>query len=499
MKILTPEQIRACDRATIDNEPIKSIDLMERASNQLVSWLLNEFDAETQFAVFAGSGNNGGDALAVARLLIESGYKNITAYYLKIATQPSADCAINLQRLKKLIHVVEIAQSDALPQIDATTVVVDGIFGSGLNREITGYWADFVNHINNSNSTVISIDVPSGLIAWDNSCNGGPIIKAAHTLTLEMPKLPFFFAENEQFVGDWHVLPIGLDKAFIDAQESQFFFQDNNLVAEKQPRKRFSHKGTFGHALLVAGSHCMMGASVLASKSCLRSGVGLLTTHVPESEYQIMQIAVPEAIVNVDATEQEFCKVENLQRFSAIGIGPGLGKRAEMRNVVEQILSNAKVPLVIDADALNIIADKKELLDKLPPFTIITPHPGEFDRLTHKHQSGYERFTTQIELAKSRQIIVVLKGAYTTIALPNGNVFFNSTGNPGMATAGSGDVLTGVVLGLLAQGYKPDMAARLGVFVHGLAGDIAAEEVGYQSLVASDIINNLGFAFQTYQ
>lgn len=497
MKILTPEQIRACDSATIENEPILSIDLMERASNQLVSWLLKEFDAETKFVLFAGSGNNGGDALAVARLLINSGYKNITVFYLKIAAQPSSDCAINLQRLQKQIQVVEIAQGEALPQIEQESIVVDGIFGSGLNRPITGYWANLVNHINNSNSCVISIDVPSGLFAWDNSNNNGPIIKATHTLTLEMPKLPFFFAENEQFVGQWHVLPIGLDKTFIDAQESKFYFQDINLVTEKQPRKRFSHKGTYGHALLVAGSRCMMGASVLASKSCLRSGVGLLTTHVPQSEYQIMQIAVPEAIVNVDATEKEFCKTENLQRFSAIGIGPGLGKSAEMYNVVEQILCNAKVPLVIDADALNIIAERKALLDKLPHNTIITPHPGEFDRLTRKHQSGYERFVTQIELAKKQQIIVVLKGAYTSIALPDGRVFFNSTGNPGMATAGSGDVLTGIVLGLLAQGYKPEMAARLGVFVHGLAGDFAAEKVGYQALVATDIINNLGCAFQT--
>lgn len=499
MKILDAPQIRTCDKFTIENEPIASIDLMERASDALAQWLLDKYGQDgTSFTIFAGSGNNGGDALALTRILSKCLPGQITAYQLNIGGRLSPDCSLNLERLKRSegIRLSVIEKGDALPAIDSGSVVIDGIFGSGLNRPVDGYWATIIEHINHSGNEIVAIDIPSGLFCWNNSQNAGAIIKAKYTLSLQLPKLPFMFAENEQYVGQWHILPIGISAQAIADAESNFSYTTKSTATDMlKPRPRFAHKGTFGNALLVAGSYQMCGASVLSAKACLHTGCGLLTVHVPPIGYAIMQTAVPEAIVNVDETESEYCKPEALQRFSAIGIGPGIGLKPEMRSGFATLLKSATVPMVIDADAINILADTPDLLKLLKPNTILTPHPGEFDRLTHKHSSGYERLQTQIEFARRHNVIIVLKGAFTSIAMPDGEVHFNSTGNPGMATAGSGDVLTGIILSLLSQRYTPAESAILGVYLHGLAGDIGVALNGQQWLTASDIVANIGKAF----
>ncbi|MBR3568141.1 MAG: NAD(P)H-hydrate dehydratase [Salinivirgaceae bacterium] len=498
MKILDAAQIRACDRFTIENEPVASIDLMERAADAITDWLTgNYFYCDTKFTVFAGSGNNGGDALAVARKLAKMFGGGVTVYKLNIGNN-SPDCQQNLERLQNAdgVSVTFINKGDALPEIKPHSVVIDGIFGSGLNRPVEGYWAELIEHINNTGNEIVAIDIPSGLFCTDNRANTGAIIKATNTLSLQLPKLPFFFAENEQFVGDFDILPIGISQQAIDSAETPYSLTEKHDLARLiKPRPRFAHKGTFGHALLTAGSYQMSGAAVLAARACLHTGCGLLTAHVPQSAYQIMQTAVPEAILNIDDSQMEYSAADRLQRFSAIGIGPGIGQSDAARNGLAQLLQNCTAPMVIDADALNIIAANQEMLKLLKPNTILTPHPGEFDRLTHRHTTGYERLQTQIDLARQHNIIIVLKGAFTSVAMPDGTVRFNSTGNAGMATAGSGDVLTGIILSLLAQKYSPADAAVLGVGLHGLAGDIAARADGMEFVTASNIIDNIGKAF----
>ncbi|MBO7495243.1 MAG: NAD(P)H-hydrate dehydratase [Salinivirgaceae bacterium] len=498
MKILDAAQIRECDRYTIANEPIASIDLMERAANTITDWLFGRYCFYNRpFTFFAGSGNNGGDALAVARQLKSMMGTPIMVYKLEIGTT-SADCQQNLVRLQQTegVTIKTISKGDPRPSIDPESVVVEGIFGSGLNRPVEGYWAELIEHINNSGNEIVAIDIPSGLFCTDNRQNTGAIIKATHTLSLQLAKLSFLFAENEPFVGQFHILPIGISQQAIDSAETAFnLTQKADLARLVKPRSKFAHKGTFGHALLSAGSYQMSGAAVLAARACLHTGCGLLTVHVPQSAYQIMQTAVPEAILNIDDSQTEYCTADRLQRFTAVGIGPGIGQSQQVRDGLAQLLKNCTAPMVIDADAINILADTPKLLNSLKPNTILTPHPGEFDRLTHKHTTGYERMLTQIELAQRLNVIIVLKGAFTSVVTPDGTVRFNTTGNAGMATAGSGDVLTGIILSLLAQKYTPAEAAVLGVGIHGLAGDIAARTDGMEFVTASNITDNLGKAF----
>ena len=497
MKILNAAQIKECDRFTIENEPISSIDLMERAADAITDWLIgNYFYCDTHFTFFAGSGNNGGDALAVARKLAKM-FGGVTVYKLNIGNN-SPDCQQNLERLQSVdgVSVTFVNKGDTMPEIKSGSVVVDGIFGSGLNRPVEGYWAELIEHINNTGNEIVAIDIPSGLFCTDNRQNTGAIVKATHTLSLQQPKLAFLFAENEQFVGHFDILPIGISQQAIDSAETPFSLTEKRDLARLvKPRPWFAHKGTFGHALLTAGSYQMSGAAVLASRACLHTGCGLLTAHVPQSAYQIMQTAVPEAILNIDDSQMEYSAADRLQRFSAIGIGPGIVQSDAARNGLAQLLQNCTAPMVLDADALNIIAANQDLFKLLKPNTILTPHPGEFDRLTHRHTSGYERLQTQIDLARQHNIIIVLKGAFTSVAMPDGTVRFNSTGNAGMATAGSGDVLTGIILSLLAQGNSAADAAVLGVYVHGMAGDIAARANGQEYVTASEIVNNIGKAF----
>ena len=498
MKLFTCAQIAGIDQQTMKLEPIASIDLMERASFKVADWLVQHIDHKKPVYLFAGPGNNGGDALAVARMLAWSKL-NCTVFLSDFGRALKGDPAINWARLEEQNQVIlkKINSEDDIPEISPETIVIDGLFGSGLNKPLEGLAARIVQKINQSGATIISIDIPSGLFGEDNSQNNlSAIVRANFTLTFQFPKLSFLFPENEQFVGKWKVLPIGLHHEAIAQTESNTYFLTKEFISGKiTKRGKFSHKGTYGHALLIAGSYGKMGAAILASKAGLRSGAGLLTCHVPQRGYEIMQISVPEAMISIDPSESVFSELPDLSAYSAIAAGPGLDKKPETCEALKNLLQANPEKLVLDADALNILSENQEWYKLLPENTILTPHPKEFERLAGPSTNSYERLQKQIQFSADNNVIVVLKGAHTSISFPDGQVFFNSTGNPGMATAGSGDVLTGIILGLLAQKYTAEEAALLGVYLHGLAGDLASAETGQYSLIAGDIINHLGKAF----
>jgi ADP-dependent NAD(P)H-hydrate dehydratase / NAD(P)H-hydrate epimerase len=500
MKFFTTSQIARLDQYTIENEPIEAIDLMERASLQLAAWIEAHFDAGHHIAIFAGPGNNGGDALAVSRMLAEKNYK-IDVFIPDSGKKFTDSFLINLERLKKWTDVKVISWiCDALlPNLVDYDLIIDGLFGSGLSRLLVGFPAQLVRHLNYSGIPIISIDIPSGLMGEDNSGNDpDAIIHAAYTLTFQFPKLSFFFRENEKFTGNWEVLPIGLHPIAIEQVSTPWRYSDfKSMVAILKPRGKFSHKGTFGHALLVAGSYGRMGAAVLAAKGCLRSGVGLLTIHIPKSGNQIVQIAVPEAMVNVDKSENLISGIPHSPNYKAIGIGPGIGKADETATALLALLENYNGPLVVDADALNLLSGNQKMIKLLPEGSILTPHPIEFERLAGHAESDFERLKLALDFAKIHRIVLILKGTYTAIILPDGTCSFNSTGNPGLATGGSGDVLTGILTGLLAQGYSSNEAALLGVYLHGLSADISVSNdcLSEESLLASDIADQLGKAF----
>jgi hydroxyethylthiazole kinase-like uncharacterized protein yjeF len=498
MKIFTTEQVRQIDKYTIENEPIVSIDLMERAAQQITGWLTTHYDQRCSFAVFSGPGNNGGDGLAVARMLVQQFYK-VTVYIIRISDKLSPDAQTNCERLKKLDNaiIMDVHEKDHLPFISENDIILDAIFGSGLSRPSDGFTARIIKHLNSLPNTRIAIDIPSGLFGEDNSGNQPEnIIKADVTLTLQFPPLSFFFAENEQYTGKWAVLPIGLASNAIQEINSPYnYLLSFDVKRLLKKRKRFSHKGTYGNVLLIAGSYGMMGAAVLGAKAALRTGSGLVTVHLPGFGYQIVQTAIPEALISMDESDLIFSGVPELAGFNAIGIGPGLGSKINSQRALFDLLKKVKVPLVIDADGLNILSVNREWIHSLPPGTILTPHPKEFDRLAGESRTGYDRNQMQIEFARKNNVIVILKGAYTSIAMPDGSCYFNSSGNAGMATAGSGDVLTGIILSLLGQGYIPAHAALVGVYMHGLAGDFAAKEGSEESVMAGDIIENIGKAY----
>ena len=498
MKIFRSDQIRQIDEYSIEEEPIASIDLMERAAGKVAKWYLSQFDRSKRIYMFVGPGNNGGDGLALARMLNSSRY-DIEVFYINFTEKKSDDWSKNLSRLESetSVKVDFITNPSQFPVISSDDIIVDAIFGSGLTRSAEGLAAEIIKLINRTGSTIISIDIPSGLFGEDNTKNDiDCIVNADYTLSLQFPKLSFMFPENAIHLGDWIILPIGLsNKAIRNVPSPYIFIEKSEIAALIKRRHKFDHKGVFGHGLLVAGSLGKMGAAVLGAKAALRSGIGLLTCHVPSCGLQIIQISIPEAMVLVDNNESHLTEIFNTGSVTAIGIGPGIGTHPESQNALKELLSSTTQPMVIDADGLNILSVNKEWLTKIPEGSILTPHPKEFERLAGKTENGYSRLNRQIDFSKMHKCIIVLKGANTSITTPDGKVYFNSTGNPGMATAGSGDTLTGILLSLCAQGYTPENAAVVGVYLHGLAGDIAAEEFGYESIIASDIINCLSKAF----
>ena len=461
IKIFPTIQIKELDAYTIENEPVASIDLMERASQALAKTISERWNTETPFTVFAGPGNNGGDALAVSRLLAQQGYR-VEVYLFNTKGSLSPDCETNKKRLTEL---------------------------SGI---------DFHEIINSSPATVVALDVPSGLMGEDNTYNiQANIIRADLTLSLQLPKLAFLFAENEQFVGEWQLLDIGLSEEAINEKETDFALTEHgDMPPMLKVRSKFAYKGNFGRALLIAGSQGMAGASVLAARACLRSGIGLLTVHIPFCNNFIVQTSVPEAMTEIDINDVRFSCATDTDDYQAVGIGPGLGKAGDTEAALLEQIESCQTPMVVDADALNLLGEHRSYIGRLPKGSILTPHPKELERLVGKCQNSYERLTKACELAQSTGVHIILKGAYSAVITPEGKCWFNSTGNPGMATGGSGDVLTGVVLALLAQGYATETAARLAAYVHGLAGDIARKKHGAMGMTAGDIVDCLPLAWR---
>lgn len=496
MKILPVDKIREADEYTIHNEPIASIDLMERAATNLYTKLKTGLAKGQRIHIFAGIGNNGGDGLVLARLLQHDGF-DVKTWIVQYSNQYSPDFQINLERLKENSSISYIKSETEIPAVSSDELIIDAIFGSGLNRPVSGFTAKLIDQLNQSGAVVIAVDMPSGLFA-DKAVDlkKHPIIKADYTYSFEFPKLAFMMPENDLFVGRWEVVPIGLHPDFIEHVEvKNRLIETVYINSMLRHRPKFSHKGTYGHALLIAGSKTKMGAAILSAGACLRSGAGLLHVHLPVENHTALQSIYPEAMISFDDNETHFSWLPDLSPYNAIAIGPGLGTHNDTANALKLLIQESQVPMVFDADALNILADNKTWLSFLPAGSILTPHPKEFERLAGKFADSFERLKLQIDFSIRYKSYVVCKGAHTSITTPQGQCWFNTTGNPGMATGGSGDVLTGLILGLLAQKYKPFEAALLGVFLHGLSGDIAADEMGMEALIASDLINHIGKAF----
>ena len=500
MKIFTSAQIRELDKYTIEHEPISSIDLMERAAKAIVRAITAEWGRDMPVVIFAGPGNNGGDALAVARMLAEQRYQ-VDAYLFNIGGNLSDDCDANRKRLagcKAVKSFVEVTEEFDPPKLDRGMLVVDGLFGSGLNKPLAGGFASLAKYINQSSATVAAIDVPSGLMAEDNTYNvRANIVRADVTFTLQHKKLSFLFPENQKFIGELKVLDIGLSKEGMAAIPSPYsLLEEGDIRPRLLHRSVFAHKGDMGNALIIAGSYGMAGAAVLATKACLRSGVGKVAVCTPFRNNDIMQVAVPEAVMCLDKDDKYFSEAVEASGFDAVCMGPGLGQQESSAIALITQIRRTQAPVVIDADGLNILSSHRAWLQQLPKGIILTPHPREFERLAGIHYGdGYERLDSARDMAERLQAYIILKGHYSALCLPDGNVFFNTTGNAGMATAGSGDVLAGIITGLLARGYKQADACMLGMYLHGLAGDLAAHDVGRESLVASDIIKFLPQAF----
>lgn len=504
MKIFTSAQIHEHDKYTIEHEPISSVDLMERAAKAITHAIAERWAANTPVVVFAGPGNNGGDALAVARMLADKGYQ-VRVYLFNIHNNLSADCSVNRKRLnesKKIKSFSEISLNFDPPQLTEDTLVVDGLFGSGLNKPLSGGFASLVKYINQSPSKVVSIDIPSGLMCEDNTYNiRTNIIRADVTLTLQYKKLAMMFADNQPYIGKLQILDIGLSKEYADNTECKYCIVDEADIRKLvRPRPDFVHKGSMGNALIVAGCYGMAGAAVLATKACLRSGAGKVTTRTPKNNCMIMQIAVPEAVLSIDPDAEVLSESASADDIDALGIGPGLGQAETTAVALIGQFKRTHCPIVADADALNILANHRAWLQQLPKNIIMTPHPKEMDKLASNAANGdYDRLAKALDFAERHDAFIILKGHYTAVCTPQGKVFFNNTGNSGMATAGSGDVLTGILTGLLARGYSEEQACLLGVYLHGLAGDIAAGKLGKESLIASDIIDHLPMAFRSIQ
>ena len=500
MNIFDSKQIQDIDHATCHAQGIDSLELMERAANAVCCEIISRFLPRQRFVIFAGPGNNGGDALAVARLLFEQGYKKIEVFLFNVKDRLSHDCE---EMRKKLIDMdgidfTEVVREFTPPYLGENDVVIDGLFGSGLKNPLKGGFKAMASLINDSGAYVISIDLPSGLFGeWNNGIPQRDMVHADLTLAFQFPRLSFFFNENARIIGEWKLLDIDLDPEKIKETQTDYKLVETHMVrAHLRRRLPFSGKRDYGSALFMAGSMGMMGAAIMCARAAIRSGAGLATVHSARSGYPILQTAVPEAMFEPDRNEHIITEMQPHHKHQVIAVGPGIGTHAQTIEALENFLKTCETPLLLDADALNCISRRPSMLSLLPPATIITPHIGEFDRLFGEHNTDEERLKKALEVARNYNIIIVLKGHYTMCVRPTGKVFINSTGNPGMATAGSGDTLTGTIAAFMAQGYRPEIAATIGVFIHGLAGDMAEEVFGEAGMTASDIADYLGRAIR---
>lgn len=499
MFILNKDQLTFADEYTIQNEPIESIQLMERAARACVLKIMKYIDDSKNIYVFCGKGNNGGDGLAIARMLTERGYQ-CQAFVINYKTSFSNDCQTNYEKLKahKPDCLIDINSEEQLKTLhfDSNVVIVDALLGTGTNKSLSGLLADTVNIINSTSCQVISIDCPSGIYIDKSNDKDDLVVHSSLTLTFQYPKLSFLMAQNRFYVPQFEVLDIGLHHDLEKIIKPNLFFITKRTVKQLlSPRPKFAHKGNFGHALILAGSNTMRGAAAISAKACLRSGAGLLTVHSTEKVIDSLMNQLPEAMCSTDVNKEFISELPELTKYDVIAMGPGIGLHNETQTVLKKLLNYNNASLVLDADALNILSENKTWLAFLPVETVLTPHPKEFDRLTQSHDNDFDRLRTAQQFALNNKCILLLKGAYTVICMPDGSSYFNSSGNSGLAKGGSGDTLTGLITGLIARGYTPAKAALIGVFVHGYAANQCLKKSSKESLLASDVIDKLGKAF----
>ena len=495
--ILTAEELRAVDAATITEEGISSLDLMERAAGACAIAIDAQLREQFLFSrpgvvILCGRGNNGGDGWVLGRLLIERGY-SVEVIDFDLGS-PSTDNAINRKRAEQLsVFIRTLGKGESLPAIPTNALVIDAVFGTGLNRPVSGAWARVFAEINQLPNQVWSVDIPSGV--YTEQPTDSVALNSDHCFSLGYPKLAEFAPENESFFGEIHRVDFSLISAEGLVLQERELLTPHQVASWISKRSKFGHKGTYGHALLIAGSYGSVGAAVLSASAALRAGVGKLTCHLPACGYQVMQTTVPEAMCVVDTAEQHISAIGKLEQYTTLGIGPGIGQSAETAAALYDVLSRVDYPIVLDADALNILSNNPDWLPLLPKNSVLTPHPKEFDRLFGEHPHTFARWETQRIKSMELGCTILLKGGYSTVSDPAGKLTFNPTGNPGMGSAGMGDVLTGMTTGLIAQGYSPEIATRLGGYLHGLSGDLAAAVGSEESLIAGDVVEFLGKAF----
>lgn len=500
MKIFTTQEIRNIDRFTIENDGVSSMELIERVAEAVTTEITMRWRPSKPVVVFAGPGNNGADGLSVARMLAEQGYK-IHIYLFNIGgNKLSTECAACRDMIVDLpgVTITEVIETFMMPELQRSYLIVDALFGSGLREPLKGGFSYLVQRINEANATVVSIDIPSGLAGdWNPSLISRDVIHATLTLAIQHPRLAFFIEDNAELVGEWQVLDIGLSEEAANNTPARFYLvEESDVKRVLRRRKPFTSKRDYGDAIIYAGCYGMMGAATFAARGALRSGIGKLTVESPKCGYSILQTAVPEALFSHNHGELAIEAIQPAKEYDAIAIGPGIGTRDATIDALERFLEAMKRPVILDADALNCIARRPNMLNLIPVLSILTPHAGEFDRLFGQHHSAEARLKKAIEMAKYYNVIIVMKGHYTAIVRPDGKIYFNSSGTPAMATPGAGDVLTGMIAAMSAQGYKPEIATLISVYIHGFAGELAAEEHGDYGVTASDIADNVGRALR---
>lgn len=497
MKIFSKEQIYEGDKLTAVRQNITSTDLMERAATQIFNWMhMRMQGAQVPVHVFCGIGNNGGDGLVLARHLITHGY-NVHTYVVNYSDKRSKDFLINYDRIKNVTKKwpILLKCEDDFPEIHPDDIIVDAVFGIGLNRPVVDWVKALFVHFRNTKAFTLSVDIPSGLHTDKVPENENDVVHAGYTLSFATPKLIFFLPQTAKYTVQWEVLDIGLDAEFVQTTNTEVeLIGKYEVLPMYVPRDKFSHKGNFGHSLIIGGSYGKIGAVTLASKACLHAGAGLVSVFTPKCGYNILQTSFPEAMVLTDDNETRITNITFDIEPTVIGAGIGLGTNTSTAKAFENFLKINKAPLVIDADGLNLLATNKDLLKLLPENTVLTPHPKELERLVGKWKDDFDKLKKTKALSKKYKIIIVVKGA-NTITVAGNKLYVNTTGNPGLATAGSGDVLMGIITGLISQGYNSLQASIFGVYLHGKSGDIAVNNYGYQSLIASHVIDYLGEAF----
>jgi ADP-dependent NAD(P)H-hydrate dehydratase / NAD(P)H-hydrate epimerase len=470
LPLLTSAQIHEADKYTIEHELVSSIDLMERASKAFVGWFVNRFaDRGQSISVYCGTGNNGGDGLAIARILFEHGYKYINVKIKRFSDKATDDFNINFERLPKSIHQTELKSGDAIPS-EESDIIIDAMLGSGINKPLTGDYERLVKHLNDLHKTVVAVDVPTGFFTEGEIKPDATALKADLVITFQQPKINFLLPEAGPYIKCWEAVNIGINEKFICSQDSPYqFVQEKDIKKMLKPRHRFSNKGSYGHALVVAGQAKTMGAALLSASACALAGCGLTTACVPESGLVALNSYMAE-IMAVIRQGNDLPEI-GWDKFSSMGIGPGLGDDENTLALLTYLFTNYKKPVVIDADALNVLSAHKQLWDLIPEGSVLTPHMKEFDRLFGEHVNWWQRLQTAIAKAKELKLCIVLKNDYTITATPDGKAYFNSTSNSAMASGGMGDVLTGIITGLIAQNYSPEDACIIGNYIHGKAGD----------------------------